>query len=290
MYEKHEKAIKTDSKWRLIALPLVLSIVIMVAISGLLQVAGTAIFGAPPEGVPINRNSLLEMMITVIIALLLITSLSKVSLADLGFIREGAVSNALKGAGAGVLAISVVSGIVYATGAASVEYVFQMSYVPAILLGLIFFLFQGPLEEIIYRAYLMPHFSKAMGVPASIVLTSLLFTLLHALNPGITVMPIINLTVASVVFSLVYYLTGNMWLTGGAHALWNFCQGILYGTQVSGLTLKETVLHTISDPNMVLINGGHFGFEGGVVTTVVGLILIAVLGYLAKRKHQAGRA
>ncbi len=90
----------------------------------------------------------------------------------------------------------------------------------------------------------MPHFSKKIGIVWSILVTSVLFTILHALNPGMTAMPVINLMIASVVFSLIYYTSGSLWLTGFAHGVWNFSQGLFYGSLVSGIGLGETVLQT----------------------------------------------
>lgn len=217
------------------------------------------------------------MILNVVLALLVISKIGKIKLVDLGFQLKGAFIKSLIGAITGFLAISLVAMTIKLLGGVTISYNFKTEYIMGLLLGLIMFSFQGTYEEIIYRGYLFPHFSKSMGTIFAILTSSVLFTLLHALNPGMQIMPIINLFVASVVFSLVYFIWGNMWVSGFAHAIWNYSQGCIYGSLVSGIHLNNSIMVSTPKENMTLLSGGNFGFEGSIVTTILGLILIIMV-------------
>lgn len=59
--------------------------------------------------------------------------------------------------------------------------------------------------------------------------------LAHAANPGATPFTIFALTVdLGILLSLAYVLTRNIWLAVGMHMVWNFMQGFVFGTEVSG--------------------------------------------------------
>lgn len=106
------------------------------------------------------------------------------------------------------------------------------------------------------------------------------------MNPGMTVMPLVNLMIASVVFSLVYYNWGSLWIAGFAHAVWNYSQGLLYGFLISGISVKGGVMTSLPIAGKELLSGGKFGFEGSIITSTVGVLLIAVLSLIAKNRSR----
>ncbi len=106
------------------------------------------------------------------------------------------------------------------------------------------------------------------------------------MNPGMTVTPVVNLMIVSVVFSLVYYNRGSLWIAGFAHAIWNYSQGVIYGSLISGILVEGSVMTLIPIDGKVMLSGGNFGFEGSIVTSIVGVILIVVFSLIAKKKTQ----
>lgn len=273
-YSQREQAIPFTSKIRLIIVPILLSLLLMMIVP---LIRGLFFPASPENEPPITLSSTIDMILTVGISLIVITKTSKIKIKDLGLGFTKVFSKIFIGVVSGLIAISVVAFFINILGGTNSIYNFKPEYLKILLLGLIFFTFQSTSEELIYRGYLMPHFSKSIGIFWSILLSSVLFTLLHALNPGITIMPIINLMLASIVFSLIYYKTGNLWLVGFAHAVWNFSQGLIYGSMVSGLALKESVFKSLPIENNELISGGEFGFEGSIVTSILGVVLIVLL-------------
>lgn len=187
----------------------------------------------------------------------------------------------------GGLLLALVALIIWLAGAITFKQNPNNPSSMALSIGLVFFIFQGTWEELIYRSYLMPHFSKVMGDKWSIIVTSILFTVGHALNPGMQALPVLNLFIGSLVFSLVYYYTGSLLIIGMAHGLWNYCQGFVFGAFVSGNPIKDSMWLSEPVKGMDLISGGNFGFEGGLVTTVVGLVIIGL--FIRSIKKQGGK-
>lgn len=152
-----------------------------------------------------------------------------------------------------------------------------------IILSLFAYMIQGFSEELLCRGYLMNTISSKKGPLAGILLNSLFFGALHLLNPGVTILSFANITLVGIFFSLIFYKTNNLWIVGAIHSIWNFFQGPIFGVQVSGLNIFSSVFKSIPIEGKELINGGSFGFEGGLaVTIVLAVSLIITVAILNK--------
>ncbi|KAA1036938.1 CPBP family intramembrane glutamic endopeptidase [Macrococcus equipercicus] len=191
------------------------------------------------------------------------------------------VIGALLGAGAILLEydINLLAGALSTTVPAQIEWL----TVIGLTLG---FMVQGLTEEVICRGFIMNKISRQLGVMAGILINSLLFAALHLMNSNMSILTFINLLLAGIVFSLLFYWTDNIWLTGAAHSFWNIMLGVVLGIEVSGEGLPASVVTTVLHKDMTLLNGGFFGLEGGIVDTALSIVLIIVLWRLAKRKYQ----
>ncbi|MGT2771976.1 CPBP family intramembrane glutamic endopeptidase [Streptococcus marimammalium] len=282
----HEKinAIKATGPWKLIGIPVLMVLVVSVAIPGVIQMIVGLVLPSQ-EGQLITLASVVQMMLTFFATLFALLAVAKLKAKDFGFTKTVG-QDISKGLLYGFGAISVVALVLVLLGAVNMTFNFHFGSIPTIILAMLMFTFQGPLEELVYRSYLMPHFGKQLGMVKGILLSSVFFTLIHALNPGIGFMPIVNLFLASLVFSLIYYLTESFWLVGAAHAVWNFSQGIIYGSLVSGNPIKESIFTATPIKGMDFISGGSFGFEGGVITSLLGIILMVLLIIAVKKKNR----
>ncbi len=140
-------------------------------------------------------------------------------------------------------------------------------------------------EEAMMRGFVLQELMRKFSTTASVVVSSLLFTALHAaalVKSDMAPIGALNIFLAGVLMSLAYLATRSLWLPIGIHAGWNIMQGPVLGFNVSGNDLG-TGLHpvTVSGPDMV--TGGIFGFEG----SVLGLIgpTLGILMMLAARKR-----
>ena len=152
-----------------------------------------------------------------------------------------------------------------------------------IIVVLLGFLVQGLTEEVLTRGFIMTIFSSQKGVTWGIVVNSIFFAVIHSANPGLKPLAMINLLIFGIVFSLLFYWSDNIWLTGAAHSMWNFTMGSILGVGVSGQKLLHSLFITTSYPEKTVINGGEFGFEGGIVATLFGIASCVILWSLCRK-------
>jgi membrane protease YdiL (CAAX protease family) len=144
----------------------------------------------------------------------------------------------------------------------------------AILAPAILFLCVGISEELSSRGYQLKNMAEGMmgtrfgaagAILAATVFSSIIFGFLHAANPNITWISILNLMAAGVFLALGYILTGELALPIGLHITWNFFQGNVFGFPVSGLNPVAAQFIVIRQGGPGWMTGGPFGPEGGLI-------------------------
>jgi len=139
-------------------------------------------------------------------------------------------------------------------------------------------------EELLYRGVLLRVIEGRLGSFGALGLTALLFGLSHLLNPHATLWGAIAIAIeAGGMLGAAYIATRSLWLPIGLHFAWNYAEGGLFGTQISGKAAPEGVLDgVLSGP--AALTGGEFGPEASVYSVAAGLILTIVFLRLAKRR------
>lgn len=156
-----------------------------------------------------------------------------------------------------------------------------------VISGIPMWLIQGASEEIMFRGYMIPRVKKRFGSVFAIVFSSLLFAIFHGANIGFTWLAGINLFIIALFFALIYIYTDSIWLTCAAHSAWNFCQGSLYGLEVSGSTSGASIISSSYTPDApAYMYGGAFGPEGGLAVTIVTIVGIAIISALLIHKKR----
>jgi membrane protease YdiL (CAAX protease family) len=153
-------------------------------------------------------------------------------------------------------------------------------------LYIIGWIIQGMSEEVLCRGFIMNRFAESYGVPIGIAVNSLFFAALHLGNPGITLLSLINLVLFGILMSLIYTKTQNIWMIAAIHTAWNFFQSNIFGVLCSGQPVSTSLLATTSVPSKAFINGGDFGFEGGITETLLHVALIILVVCLVKPAHK----
>jgi|SRR5271165_3558409 len=145
--------------------------------------------------------------------------------------------------------------------------------VPAVLLVLI----TGALaEELMFRGYPFQRLVEAIGAGGAILVFSVLFALVHLMNPGANPWGLLNTVVIGVALSVAYLRTRALWLPWGLHFAWNTTLGLIFGLPVSGLRLFNVVLRTTAT-GPAWLTGGTYGLEAsvpGASVVLVGLIVV----------------
>ncbi|MFC0232846.1 CPBP family intramembrane glutamic endopeptidase [Vagococcus entomophilus] len=192
----------------------------------------------------------------------------KRSLSSLGITGKEFIYKYLSGLGIGLILLLSVYVVNFAIGSLSTSVNNQIIWLEIFILFLAYVL-QGFTEELLCRGFLMNLLSVKLGIWPAIIINSIIFTALHGMNNGITPLALINLTLAAMFFSLVFYLTNSLILVGAIHTAWNFLLGPVIGMAVSGGETSISVFQTVPDMQKSLYNGGDFGLEGGVIVTVI---------------------
>jgi membrane protease YdiL (CAAX protease family) len=129
----------------------------------------------------------------------------------------------------------------------------------ALATGLVIWLSGAVMEELLFRGFIFRTIRNLAGTWIAVAVSALLFGLLHAANPGSTVFSSFAIALeAGVLLALAYAVTNRLWLPIGIHAGWNYAEGTIFGTAVSGATVKSTLLHGALSGNS-LLTGGAFG-------------------------------
>lgn len=169
----------------------------------------------------------------------------------------------------GIVSMTIVFIVLLLTNQASVES-WRPTFSLDLIIYLILFILVGFGEEILGRGFIISVLRQTKNIPAVLIISSVIFALLHGANSGIGILPLINLTLIGLLFAYMYLKSGNIWMPIGYHITWNYFQGNVFGFKVSG-TNTNGLLTTSLEKN-TLLNGGDFGPEGGLFVTAIILI------------------
>ncbi len=140
-----------------------------------------------------------------------------------------------------------------------------------------FLLIPAAAEEALLRGYPLQALGEVWGALVAVVVTSVVFGLLHLANPGVSVLSVANIAVAGLLLGVIYVRTLSLWWATGAHLGWNWAHGYLVDVPVSGLEIIDAPLYEGVTSGPAWLGGGGFGPEGSIVSTVVVLAATAAL-------------
>jgi membrane protease YdiL (CAAX protease family) len=147
------------------------------------------------------------------------------------------------------------------------------------------FLLIAVFEEITFRGLLFRIVENGLGSWGALLVSAIFFGGAHLGNPGATIGSSIAIALeAGVLLGAIYMATRSLWMVIGVHWAWNYCEGPVFGTQVSGDN-TPSLLHSVT-VGPVLWTGGAFGPEAGLFAVIVGGIVGALFIWLAIRRGQ----
>ncbi len=266
-----------------------------IALYLLALVAGAAVAGAvlyPPAaavarlaGVRPAFESWLNLAAVALAHLLVLRLVERRPLADVGLGRDAArPRRLLAGVAFGALAVGVPTALLLAAGqlrvvpgapgswAAAAASLVGWRLAPAALF-----------EELLVRGYPFLVLRESVGALPALLVTSGVFGVLHAQNPGATVGSVAVVTLAGVFLGGVLLATGSLWAAWTAHLAWNATLGAGFHAAISGLDVPAPGYRVV-DAGPDWLTGGPWGPEGGAGAAA------GMLGALALLHLRAGRA
>jgi uncharacterized protein len=137
-------------------------------------------------------------------------------------------------------------------------------------------------EESVFRGYILNNLLASFNRWTALSVSALLFAFVHAGNPAVNALALVNVFIAGMLLGVNYIYTRNLVFAIVFHFSWNFLQGPVLGFSVSGLSL-DTMLEANANGSDWL-TGGPFGFEASVVQTI--LLLVATVVFALWQHHQ----
>ena len=266
------------SGWKILILFLVeyLLLFIMANIIGSLVMISTSI----------RENIYFILMFSQEIVLILtpILSWKDLSLIGLKALNKKEVKNLILGLVMGIIAITLVFILILISkSGVLVNSLLEPRFSLSLVLYLILFIFVGFAEELLSRGYII----GAMEVSNNnkwfaVMVSAVIFSLMHYDNNGFSLIPFLNIFLVGILFGVMYVKTKSIWLSTGFHITWNFFQGCIYGMPVSGITTPK--LYEMTFVGNSILNGGTFGPEGGLIVTMVIILMLVSLVFLIKNK------
>jgi membrane protease YdiL (CAAX protease family) len=271
---------------------IVLVIFAYIILTGVFQFVGMRIINIPVHDQHAFQNITLSQQVIIgaigLIPLIFIiyvlrTFVDKQSISSMGF----SVKNRFGDISAGfITALTIIVGgslILYALK--YIDFISLRFDLYSILLSLVLFIIVAFNEEILMRGYILNNLMTAMNKYWALIISASIFSILHALNPNISVLALINIVLAGIILGSTYIFTKNIWFPISLHLFWNFFQGPILGYPVSGMKIVSVFKIKMVGNNF--INGGQFGFEGSIVCTVLlVLAIVMILVYYIKLSHK----
>ena len=155
--------------------------------------------------------------------------------------------------------------------------------IPLVFLFICVFIQSGA-EELICRGFIYRRIENTYNPVMAMIFNSMLFAIIHLMNPGVTPLSILNVFIVGVLFSLVVYYTDSMAFAMAGHAGWNFSQSIIFGLPNSGQVFPYSLykLDASTARDSFFYNVG-FGVEGtafSLIVLVAACVIVIVLGQL----------
>ena len=144
-----------------------------------------------------------------------------------------------------------------------------------IIMSITFFGIVAIVEETLIRGYVLKNLMISFNKYVALIVSSLLFASMHLANPNMSLFNFFSLFLAGIFLGISYIFTKNLWFPIALHFSWNLSQTFL-GFNVSGQDIYSIVEFEITNNNNY-INGGNFGFEGSIFSTIFQIICIILI-------------
>ena len=213
----------------------------------------------------------------------------------LGFERQNAPGKILRGVLLGLLMVGAVAAILAALGYADFEredpQLQGLAALDGVLLVAVGWAVQGSAEEVVSRGWLFQTAATRYGPPAGVILSALVFSFLHVLNPGITALALTNIFLTGIFFALYALYSGSLWGVCALHATLNWTEANIFGFDLNGQELPGGVLFNLREAGPDIVTGGGVGagITGGLAWTAVVVLAIAAIAILSFSRQKTAK-
>lgn len=220
------------------------------------------------------------------VALLYWKLIEKKTLSEMGLTKR--FGNYFIGIIIGVLLLVISVFAIVLTGNIEYNGFFENADILMIVLLIGGFIVQGATEEILCRGIVLHTLKEKTSTRVAIAVSTVLFIIPHcsSLFEGGMVYGVIgvaNLVLISIIFSLLTIRFKSIWVACGLHSFWNAILYCILGLNVSGKDETVTAIFNLKSVGENIWNGGAYGIESSLITTVVLALAAAMIWYLNRR-------
>lgn len=133
-------------------------------------------------------------------------------------------------------------------------------------------------EEATMRGYLFRDIEQRHGLAAAVLISSVVFALIHSMNPSVweTPWPMLGLFAAGLLLAAAFVATRNLLYPTMVHMIWNLMEGPVLGLPISGISPTYAIFETRVQGSP-LLTGGGFGPEAGLPAILTTFLWIPVI-------------
>lgn len=221
------------------------------------------------------------------VALIYWKLIEKKPLSKMGLTKR--FGNYFIGAAIGIVLLFVSVCAIIVTGNIEFHGLFKNADIFMIILLLGGFIVQGATEEILCRGIVLHTLKEKTLTWLAIAVSTVLFIIPHwsSLFDGGAIYGVIgvaNLVLISIIFSLLTIRFKSIWVACGLHSFWNAILYCVLGLNLSGNDETVTAVFNMQPLGENIWNGGVYGIEASVITTVVLALAATMILYMSRKE------
>lgn len=251
-------------------------------VSGIFQLIGVIVTGVDFDSINSNLSTKNQLIIsffnllgTFLILSVFMKVVDKEKFINLGFHTKNKLKEFYFGFGIGAFLILI--GYLTLTSLNQIQFEKFTFKSAELIYSILFFFIVALVEETLIRGYVLGNLMRSFNKYVALVISSLIFTFMHGLNPNIEYIGLLNIFLAGLLLGISYMHTKNLWFPIALNFSWNLFQS-LFGFNISGMESYSIIEFEIV--NHTIFNGGAFGFEGSILS-----IILLVFAIIITQKH-----
>lgn len=147
------------------------------------------------------------------------------------------------------------------------------------------YLLAAVIEEITARGILFRLITDKWNVVAGLVVSSIVFGLVHLFNPNSTALSCLRIAITGGwLCAITYAYHRTLWVPIGIHWAWNYIQSNIFEHSVPGSALNGTPILILVSNGVKFPGGIEFNTEVSIISTAIGVAISVVYTILYFKK------
>ena len=140
-------------------------------------------------------------------------------------------------------------------------------------------------EEVLFRGVVFRLMEEKLGSYLALIISVLIFGFIHLMNGNGSFFAGFSISVIGILITAAFIYTRNLWFPIAIHFAWNFAEGDIFGTPVSGDPASTSIIVSQLEGSK-WFTGGVWGIEATVQIVIFSLIAGIILLALSHKKGE----